>query len=150
MFGSSPETTAQQIITSLRAKADQNERRSRVCSVAVVLATTLVPVSLVLSSEWLPFAFGKALPAVLAAAAAGLSTWLRAERPHERWVLYRGYQRAVEMEVLRFENQVGQYGGADAAQRLIDTLADMQLSLHDTWAGLVPRSAEVASRSHSD
>src|SRR5437899_1512582 len=104
-----PVEVCDRIIASVRGKANNNERRARNGVLLVAASTALIPFSLVLSVNWAPFLLGKVIPAALAALAALVSTWLHTERPHERWQLYRGYQRAFEVERLRFKNSVGTY-----------------------------------------
>lgn len=73
---------------------------------------------------------------------------LQFERPHERWKLYRGYQRAFEAERFRYENGVAPYDGAEPGRTrgFAATIAQLQLHLHEEWSGLVPASAQVATR----
>jgi hypothetical protein len=61
--------------------------------------------------------------------------YLQFERPHERWKLYRGYQRTLEVERMKFENSTP-YDADDAAAKLALRLAELQLALHDDWGGI--------------
>lgn len=144
--GSKPLDACNQTIASVRAKANWNERVARWGTWAIVMLTASVSVLLIASTHWDGFVVGKFVPAVLTAAAAATAGYLQFEKPHERWKLYRGYQRALEVERMRFENKVAPYDAPDADARLTERLAELQLALHDDWAGLLPRSAEVAAR----
>jgi hypothetical protein len=130
----------------VRAKANENEVTSRVLTSVIVLATAGIPVLIVASTQWYEFTLGKLFPALLAAVAAGAAAWMQAARPNERWKLYRGYQRAAEVERLRFENEVAPYDDDQTRDRVfIERLSELKLQLHDDWAGLVPRSTDVAA-----
>jgi hypothetical protein len=79
------------------------------------------------------------------AVAAGI---LQFERPHDRWRLYRSYQRAFEDQRLRFENQVEPYQGStdgDRDRQLAATIGDLRAQLHQDWSGLVRASSSVAN-----
>jgi len=91
---------------------------------------------------------GKLAPSLLAAVAAVAAGLLQVERPHERWKLYRGYQRRLEVERLRYQNAVAPYDVAEPQRRssFAARVGELQLHLHDEWVGLVPVSADVAQR----
>jgi len=107
--GADAKTACEAFIASVRAKADANEMTSRVLTSVIVVVTAAIPLLIVASTEWYEFTLGKLLPALLAAAAAGAAAWMQAGRPNERWKLYRGYQRAAEVERLKFENGISPY-----------------------------------------
>jgi hypothetical protein len=142
--------TCNSIINSITDKADKNKRRARRSSIALTAATAGIPVSII-CADWFPhdsfvaFLFGRLLPSILAAAAAILSRWIQIEQPHQRWTLYRHWQRFFEAELLRYENGIGQYSSGNRDGRLAEVLAKGQLDLDDQWASLVPRSRELAA-----
>jgi hypothetical protein len=144
--GTKPLDACTQTINSVRAKANWNERVARSGTGLVLVLTASVSVILIASTHWDGFVVGKFVPAVLTAAAAVVAGYLQFERPHERWKLYRGYQRALEVERMKFENSTPPYDAADAAAKLTLRLAELQLALHDDWAGLLPRSSDVSAR----
>lgn len=133
------------MIRYARGKADKNKRRSRVATAGLLVATSAIPVAVIVSDRTSPFWVGKVLVAVLAAVAAVLGGWVRIERPHERWSLYRGYQRRLEAERIRHEHQVGPYEGEDRDERFAEFVAQHQAKLHDDWAGLLPTSSEISA-----
>jgi hypothetical protein len=146
--GDDPLAACGRTIDSVRRKADRNERLARVATGMIIITSALIPVSIIISTQGGEFAFGKLVPSILAALAATTAGVLQFERPHERWKLYRGYQRALEAERFRYENQVQPYDG-DEAQRTRQFAAmvvQLQLHLHEEWSGLVPASAQVAVR----
>lgn len=132
-------------ITEHRQKADQNERRARWGTALVVISTATIPVFVVASTQTLSFVFGKLAPVCLAAVGAIVAGFLQFERPHERWSLYRRYQRLYEAERLLYVTHTGPYAAEDADARFSAWLADQRLAVHDDWAGLVPRSERVAA-----
>ena len=134
-----------EVIASIRKKANRNKRRARASALLLTAGTALIPVSLVVSSESGAFFFGKLVPSLLAAAAAIGAAWVEIERPHERWSLYRRYERILEAERLKFLDGVEPYAGDDAELVMTTALAERQLDLHDEWAGLLPRTADVAA-----
>jgi hypothetical protein len=133
------------MIRYARRKADKNKRRSRVATAGLVLTTSAIPVAVIVADHTSPFWVGKVLVAVLAAVATVLGGWVRIERPHERWSLYRGYQRRLEAERIRHEHRVGPYEGEDRDERFAEFVAQHQADLHDEWAGLLPTSSEISA-----
>lgn len=133
------------MILYARRKADKNKRRSRAATSGLLLTTSAIPVAVILSDHTSDFWVGKVVVAVLAAVATVLSTWVRIERPHERWSLYRGYQRRLEAERIRFEHKIGPYEGENPDKVLAEFVAGCQAELHDEWAGLLPTSSEISA-----
>jgi len=146
--GDDPIAACERAIASVRSKANHNERLARVATSAIMLASALIPVSLISSTQGHPFLWGKLVPSLLAAAAAVAAGLVQFERPHERWKLYRGYQRALEVERFLYENEVGRYQ-CEAHQRtrlFAAEIARLKGTLHDEWSGLLPASSDVAAR----
>ncbi len=135
-------------IASVRGKADRNERLARSTTALIILASALIPVAIILSTQEHAFVWGKLAPSLLAAVAAVSAGLLQVERPHERWKLYRGYQRRLEVERLRYQNAVRPYDIPESDRRsaFAARIGQLQLQLHDEWVGLVPVSAEIAQR----
>jgi hypothetical protein len=101
--GEGPLAACGRTIDSVRRKADRNERLARVATGMIIVTSTLIPVSIIISTQAGEFAWGRLVPSILAATAATTAGILQFERPHERWKLYRGYQRALEAERFRYE-----------------------------------------------
>lgn len=131
-------------IAEHKEKADTNERRARWASWLLVGSTAAIPVFIVASTQVLDFALGKLIPAVLAAISAAVAGLLQFERPHERWSLYRRYQRLFETERFLYVRRAGQYSAPDHDLRFSEWLTTQRLAVHDEWAGLVPASDQVA------
>jgi hypothetical protein len=89
-----------------------------------------------------PEFWAKLVPSVLAAVAAFMAAFIQIEKPQERWSLYRRYQRLAEAEALRYRFRSEPYDSEDSDRVLAIQMAQLQLDLHDEWAGLVPRSSD--------
>lgn len=133
------------MIRYARRKADKNKRRSRIATAGLLLTTSTIPVAVILSGRTSDFWVGKVAVAILAAVATVVGTWVRIERPHERWSLYRGYQRRLEAERIRFEHHVQPYDSDDRDKVFAEFVAERQAELHDEWAGLLPASSEISA-----
>jgi hypothetical protein len=146
--GDDPLDACDRAIASVRRKADSNERLARLATALIILASALIPVAIILSTQEHAFVWGKLVPSLLAALAAVAAGLLQVERPHERWKLYRGYQRVLEAERLCYQNGVMPYDidGTQRKPRFAARIAELELRLHDEWSGLVPVSADIAQR----
>jgi hypothetical protein len=145
----SPLAECDAVIASIAAKADKNKRRARWSSTLLTGATASIPVALLVPPEFAVrsfwyFFFGRLLPGLLAAAAAVLSRWIQIEQPHQRWTLYRHWQRFFEAERSRYRQKIGRYSKDDREDVLTEVLAQGQIDLDDEWATLVPRSKQVS------
>jgi hypothetical protein len=127
-----------------KAKADRNERRARFATAWIVVAAATIPVLIIASTQALEFLLGKLLPAILAGTSAVTAGFLQFERPHERWSLYRRYQRLFEAERFLYTQKAGTYTGEDADERFSEWLARQRLAVHDEWAGLLPAGEQIA------
>jgi len=137
------------VIDSIAKKADQNKRKARRSAAMLTASTALIPVSLLVaealgSDGFWPFFFGRLLPGFLAAFAAVLARWIQVEQPHQRWTLYRRWQRLFEAERLRYREQIGPYEGEGRDQILAAFLADGQVRLDEEWSSLIPQSRAFA------
>jgi Protein of unknown function (DUF4231) len=144
-----PREICDAFIAWLREKADRNERTTRLLTALIAAATAAIPVFLVLSTRWLAFFLGKVVPAVLAALAALITALLHVWRSNDRWRLYRTYERTLETERLKYANKLEPYHGTNRDSEFLKTLAQLHLSLHDKWAGLVPKSTDAAEEARA-
>lgn len=131
------------VARSIKKKADANKLKARVVALATSVLTVAIPVFIGLSGN--SFILGKVVPSGLAAATAFLVTFGQLERPHERWALYRRYQRKVEAEAKRYRYSVEPYDHDDPDRTLGMRVAQLELDLQTEWEGLIPRSDELAS-----
>src|SRR4051794_40209965 len=104
------------VIASIAEKADKNKRNARRSASLLTGSTALVPVCLIAAEQFGAdtlgaFLFGRLFPGLLAFFAAVLSRWIQIEQPHQRWTLYRRWQREFEAHRLRYRQRVGRYGG---------------------------------------
>jgi hypothetical protein len=112
-----------------------------------LVASALIPVSLIVSTQGDAFFWGKLMPSLLAAIAATAAGVVQFERPHERWRTYRGYQRALEAERFKYENRVEPYEIDDpgCTRRFAIAIVNLQRALHLEWSGLLPPSSDLAA-----
>jgi hypothetical protein len=106
-------------------------------------ATAAVPVAIGLGGD--SFLWGKAVPSVLSALTAVVAALVGLERPHERWNLYRRYQRRLEGEEIKHRFHVPPYQTQDRDTVLARAVAQLQLDLHDEWSGLLPTGRDLAA-----
>jgi hypothetical protein len=145
---------ANHVIRSIGSKADKNKRRARRAALALTASTALVPVALLVAEQFADgssgaFWFGRLIPGVLSAFAAVLARWMQIEQPHQRWTLYRHWQRHFEAERLRYRQGLPPFD-ADGRDRLLaKSLADGQERLDVEWSSLVPISSVIGDNHDS-
>lgn len=132
-------------VASVAAKASLNKLRSRIYTYVMALATTAIPavVAIAPTPIWVKLST-LALSLIMVVATVSLDL----ERPHERWYLYRRYQRIVEIERTNFRYGLDVYKGLSAneqASLLVERLSTIQYDLHVDWEGLMPTRAEILS-----
>jgi hypothetical protein len=137
------------VIDEVARKADAYKKKARWSASLLTASTALVPVMLIVAEQFDPdglaaFLFGRLGPGLLAALAAILSRWILLEQPHQRWTLYRHWQRTFEAERLRYRQGVGKYAGTDRDNTLAQVLANGRVQLDTEWSSLVPVSKELA------
>ena len=133
------------VAASIGKKADKNKLRARVMTVMMTVSTAAIPVLIGLSGD--DYWWGKVAPSVLAALSAMLVALNGLERPHERWVLYRRYQRLVQAEAKKHRFEAPPYDGDKRDRQLAAKVAQLELDLQTEWEGLIPSRSELASAS---
>lgn len=135
------------VAQSIGKKADKNKSRARALTLLMTLSTALVPVLIVISGDnlWV----GKVGPSVLAAGSAFLVAFNQFDRPHQRWVLYRRYERLVQAEGKRYRFRVAPYDRDDRDTQLGKAIAQLEIDLQSEWEGLIPTRNEIASAATS-
>lgn len=131
------------VAASIGKKADKNKRRARAMTIAMTVSTASIPVLIGLSGD--DFWWGRFAPSVLAAISALLVALNGLERPHERWVLYRRYQRLVQAEAKKYRFNARPYDGRKRDRLLATNVAQLELDLQMEWEGLIPSRFELAS-----
>jgi hypothetical protein len=135
------------VATSIGKKADKNKRRARALTLAMTLSTAFVPVLILAGGD--NFWLGKVAPSALAAVSAVLAALNQFDRPHQRWVLYRRYQRLLQVEGKRYRFKVAPYDGEDRDLHLGKTVAQLEIDLQSEWEGLIPTREQIASGTSS-
>lgn len=128
--------------TEARTKADKNKRRTRLQSRAILVCSALIPTSIVASTHWNDFVLSRLLPSALAAAVAVLTGWLQSERPKERWLVFRRWQRTLESERFRYDQSLEPYSRDSAANHtaFAEYLARARTTMHDDWNSVLAQS----------
>lgn len=147
LLGDDPIVACTRTIASVRSKADTNERIARCTTATIIVSSALIPVSLIAAAQGHPFLWGQLLPALLAASSAAAAGLLQFERPHERWQLYRRYQRQLEDEMFRYVNGIEPYDLADADRKLQlgRAVSVLRSRMHQDWSAIAHSSALAAS-----
>ena len=134
-------------IARWKAKGDANKRVAQWATAAIVVSSALVPVVILVSTEWSHFMLGKVVPSILAAISAAAAGWLQFKRPYEGWKLYRGYQHALETERLLHRHKAGRYRAEAAPTRvLVERLAEFERSMEKEWRAHLPSDSDITGR----
>ncbi|HEU4738591.1 MAG TPA: DUF4231 domain-containing protein [Solirubrobacterales bacterium] len=136
------------VINEVARKADRYKRKARWSAFLLTASTALVPVVLIVAEQFDPddfasFLFGRLAPGLLAAFAAILGRWILLEQPHQRWTLYRHWQRTFEAERLCYRQGIGKYASGDRDDTLAQMLVSGRVQLDTEWSYLVPVSKEL-------
>jgi hypothetical protein len=138
-----PAAECHAVAKSIGEKADKNKRIARRRTLALTLSTALVPVFILVPGDI--FLLSKVAPSVLAAVSAVLAALNQFDRPHQRWVLYRRYERLVQAEGKRYRFAVAPYDGEDRDTQLGRAVAQLEIDLQAEWEGLIPSRNEIPS-----
>lgn len=130
------------VARSIGSKADKNKVRARALTVSTTATTAAIPVLIGLSGD--SFILGKVLPSILAALTATVVALGQIERPHERWSLYRRYQRLLEADAKRYTYRIAPFADDQRERTLGARVAQYELDLQAEWEGLIPTGAELA------
>lgn len=128
-------------IEHTRTKADRNKRRARTVVAVVVGASAAIPVVLATVPNG---TVQRAVASVLAALVVVVSSLSQLEHPHERWLIFRRYQRLLEAERTRYNFHLEPY--TDEAGRdseLVRRTVELRLELHQNWETVVPSTPAV-------
>jgi hypothetical protein len=126
-------------------EARKMQRLGWLASLAIVLASALVPVSIVISTETGAFVFGKLLPSLLAALAALAAGSAQIVRPYDRWRLFNTQKYALEAERLSYVHRIGDYQTGDADRTLMMRVAAAVRTVTEEWrAAVVPQGTGEA------
>jgi len=136
---------AEQIRVGFEKKADHNKAEALLCFMAVIAATLVAPVFVMLGTGTV---CGKVIPSILSLAAAGTTTWLQLRKPQQLWALYRTCQRRIEDEQTGFRYRLSAYSkNARPARLLAKRVADVAMFAHEQWIPLVPSPENLGALS---
>ncbi|MCF7515119.1 DUF4231 domain-containing protein [Pseudoalteromonas sp. L23] len=123
-------------------KASHNKFESLWCFKFIMLFTLSSPLLVSLAEG---FWLSKVLPSILSALAAFLTAWLQLRKPQELWALYRGAERIIEMNLVKYDFSLGEYKNksGDADQVLIETISQLKINTHESWKNNIPTKSEL-------
>lgn len=115
----------------------------------MTIGTAAIPVLILASTQHLSFWLGKFGPACIAAGLFVAASYAQIERPHDRWNVYRRYQRTFEAERMRYRGGVNPYDEPDTREAIFSSkIAELTIALHEDWARVLPSADEVAGIAH--
>ena len=132
------------VARSIGAKADKNKMRARGLTVFTTAATAAIPVFIGLSGD--DFVMGKVVPSVLAALSATVIALGQIERPHERWSLYRRYQRLLEADAKRYRFGIEPFDNDDRDRTLGARVAQYRVGSASGVGGAHPQQCRARGR----
>jgi hypothetical protein len=149
---SSPVPTArkelERVLEEVTRKATTNESLARHATAVIVLGSAVVPVLLLASTAWQPFALGKLLPSIVSACAAAAAGLLQFRRPYATLSLYRRYEGALRAERTRFDAGVRPYGHkSDRNRVLAEVVAWCEQHIQEERVSLIPHDWDVSGQS---
>ena len=133
-----------ELLHLVNSKADRNEHTAQRGTAVIVLASALVPVLLLCSTEWQSFLLGQLIPSVISACAAGAAGLLQFRRPYAVWALYRALEGEIRAELRLYDSGHSPYADeGDREERLAETVASFDRAINQRRLALVPADAAV-------
>ncbi len=115
----------------------------------MTIGTASIPVLILVSTQHFSFWLGKFAPVCIAAALFVAASYAQIERPHDRWNVYRRYQRTFEAERLRYQGSAPPYDDPETRETgFASRIAELTIALHEDWARVLPSADEVAGIAH--
>lgn len=137
-----PEEELESVLQSITKKADKHKFRARSAVVLMTACSALIPVCIAaIPDGWAQ----KTAVSALSAIAVITGSLAQLERPHERWALYRRYQRMLQVEQRSYRFRCSPYDGAGRERALMNRLSELEAELHLNWEGVIPSSLEIES-----
>lgn len=125
-------------LAHFKLKASHNKFESLWCFRLIMLCTLSAPLFVSLADN---FWVSKVTPAILSAIAAFFTAWLQLRKPQELWSLYRGAERAIEVQITNYDFSTGLYkniGSEEADKLLVENVSQLKLETHESWKSNVP------------
>jgi hypothetical protein len=142
--GRTPLGECDELLATVGQAVGSQRRLAQSADLAIIGSSALIPVFLLLSTQYLDFYLGKLVPAVLAALTAAVALMLKVIKPHERWRLLRSQQAHLEAERFRYLHRLGSYAGEDRDIQLLNHVVETSEKIAGPWSELQPDSAQVA------
>lgn len=144
---SDPLSLSAELIRYTGSRARRSLFYSRVGQVGIIASSASISVTIILSTRYDDFFFGKLGPAVLVAFTAAAVRLVQIERPHDRWRLYWRAQKALEGETLLYLHDAEPYDDESRDKKFVARLHAILSELSDEWANLTPRTVDVLKAS---
>jgi hypothetical protein len=132
------------LIDAYARHANRQRNLAWLASLLIIFASSLIPVSIVLSTATGDFAFGKLLPSLLAAVAAGAAGAAHIVRPYDRWRIFNRQRYLLEAERLSYMHRLGDYAFGDADRLLLNRIVEAHRAVTDEYQTLVPSTTAQA------
>jgi hypothetical protein len=118
--------------------ATKQRRQAKALSIVVAGGAAVIPLLLLLSTQYQDFFLGKFLPAMAAAATALAGVALQVLKPHERWQLLQRERRLLERKLAPYNSD------ANKDLLLLTHVAQSGRTVAEAWSALIPPSTEAA------
>jgi len=138
---------AEKTIDGFKEKANHNKDESLTCFILILISSLSAPLFITLGSGTF---LTKILPSILSVLAGGLTSWLQLRKPQKLWSMYRGSQRMIEDNVLRYKYHVGEYKNCgDPDSLLAEKIAEICLAAHTEWVSVIPNPEHISVKNEN-
>jgi hypothetical protein len=133
---------AEKIVKSFKEKADHNKNESLFSFTLILVASLTAPLFITLGKgEFL----SKIIPSILSVIAAGLTSWLQLRKPQKLWSMYRGSQRLIEDQIVKYKFKIGDYKSTENPESLLaEKTAEVALNAHNEWTTVIPSPESIS------
>ncbi|EGQ8087465.1 DUF4231 domain-containing protein [Vibrio vulnificus] len=129
-------------ILHFKKKADHNKLESLWSFKLIMISTLSSPLFVAFGTTEF---YSKIVPAFLSLIAAGLTAWVQLRKPQNLWKTYRTAQRRLEVELEKYQFEIGEYSGDDKDKKVITKASDIYVDVHEQWSDLVPSPDDIKS-----
>jgi hypothetical protein len=133
------------LIAALDREARKHQTLAWTSGLLIVLASSSIPVLILISTQTGGFVFGKLLPALLAAVAAIAAGAAQIVRPHDHWRIHRRWQRWLEAERLRYLHGLNEYASSDRDRLLMKRIVSVRRRILEEWEAMMPPDGPQAA-----
>lgn len=128
---------AQGVCGSFEKKANRKKWSSKALFLIILVSSLLAPLFIAYGGDCKVTA--QIIPSVLSVLAAGLSSWVQIRNPQKLWGIYRGAQRLIEDEMIKYKFKVDDYRTTNETdQLLIKRVSEISMRAHNEWTSIIP------------